>query len=210
MLAGGVNVRYPSGNTALLERIATDGLIVSEVPLGLAATRERFLVRNRLIAGLANGTVLVEAGLRSGARNTVAHARALNRHVLAVPGQVTSAMSVGPHLELRREGTILVTSASDVLESLAAVGEHLPPHLGAPAGPRDGLPALDALVLDATPVRSARPSARIASTAGVGVLEAGTALVRLEAAGLVTRVEGGWRLTELGRAPKATGPPAPA
>lgn len=203
VLAGGVDVRYPSGNAGMLERIAAAGLIVSEVPMGMAATRERFLVRNRLIAALANGTVLVEAGLRSGARNTFAHARALNRHVMAVPGQVTSAMSVGPHLELRREGSVLVTSASDVLETLAAVGDHLPPHLSAPVGPRDGLSGLEALVLDATPVRSARASSRIATVAGVDVIEAGTALMRLQAAGLVMRAEGGWRLTQAAKAPKA-------
>src|SRR5690606_23921427 len=94
VLACGIDRIYPASHELLLERIAASGLVVSEYPPGGVPARHRFLVRNRLIAGLAVGTVVVEAGLRSGAQRTAADAMSLGRQVMAVPGPVTSAMSV--------------------------------------------------------------------------------------------------------------------
>src|SRR5690349_14977775 len=100
--------------------------VVSEYPPGTTPARHRFLVRNRLIAAFGAGTVVVEAGRRSGALSTAAHARRLGRPVMAVPGPVTSAMSLGCHDLLRREWaddgppTRLVTCASDVLGEISA------------------------------------------------------------------------------------------
>src|SRR6185312_6809092 len=91
VLAGGVDVPYPAGHSALLHRIYRAGLVVSEYPPGVRPARHRFLVRNRLVAALSGATVVVEAGLRSGAANTAAWARALGRVVCAVPGPVTSS-----------------------------------------------------------------------------------------------------------------------
>src|SRR5918999_284212 len=95
VLACGVDRAYPASHQLLLERIAASGLVVSEYPPGGVPGRHRFLVRNRLIAGLAAGTVVVEAGMRSGAQRTASDALSLGRQVMAVPGPVTSAMSVG-------------------------------------------------------------------------------------------------------------------
>src|SRR5581483_6369718 len=103
VLAGGVDVAYPVDHSALLHRIRRSGLLVSEYPPGIRPARHRFLVRNRLVAALAGATVVVEAGLRSGAANTAAWARALGRVVCAVPGPVTSSASAGCH-ELLRNG----------------------------------------------------------------------------------------------------------
>ena len=86
----------------MLARIAAEGLVVSEAPPGGLPLRRRFLVRNRLIAALSGGTVVVEAGVRSGALSTARHARRIGRPVLAVPGPVTSGLSAGCHLILRQ------------------------------------------------------------------------------------------------------------
>src|SRR5690606_16235574 len=95
VLAGGVDVPYPRANSDLISRIGRSGALVTETPPGGAPARMRFLARNRLIAALSSGTLVVEAALRSGARTTVRHARELSRHVLAVPGPVSSVMSAG-------------------------------------------------------------------------------------------------------------------
>jgi DNA processing protein len=129
--AGGLDRPYPAGNSELFERIADSGLLLSESPPGAAPHRRRFLSRNRLIAGLSTGTVVVEAGRRSGSLNTAAHARRLGRAVMAVPGPVTSAMSEGSHDLLRgvRVGdhaeVRLVTCVEDVLAEVGAIGEGL-------------------------------------------------------------------------------------
>jgi len=95
VLASGIDVAYPAGHSSLLHRIAQQGLLISEYPPGVRPARYRFLTRNRLVAALAGATVVVEAGVRSGAANTAAWARALGRAVCAVPGPVTSSASAG-------------------------------------------------------------------------------------------------------------------
>jgi DNA processing protein len=97
VLACGVDVPYPAGHVELLNAIATQGAVVSEWPPGRTATRLRFLVRNRVIAALAAGILVVEAGQRSGALNSARHARDLSRPLMAVPGPITSDLSAGCH-----------------------------------------------------------------------------------------------------------------
>jgi DNA processing protein len=92
--------------------------VISEYPPGVLPARHRFLLRNRLIAALASGTVVVEAASRSGSLVTARHARDLDRPLMAVPGPVTSAMSAGCHQLIREHGAALVTSAADVLQGL--------------------------------------------------------------------------------------------
>src|SRR4051812_43661089 len=120
VLACGVDRPYPAANGALLNRIADSGLLISEWPPGAAPHQHRFLVRNRLIAGLTRGTVVVEAAARSGAMATANRARTLGKEVLAVPGPVTSAMSVGCHelLRDREAGATLVATAAHVIEAV--------------------------------------------------------------------------------------------
>jgi DNA processing protein len=97
VLACGVDVPYPTAHTDLFDAVAAQGVLVSEWPPGRHVSRLRFLVRNRVIAALATGTLVVEAGQRSGAVNTARHARDLRRRLMAVPGPVTSDLSAGCH-----------------------------------------------------------------------------------------------------------------
>ncbi|WP_397427927.1 DNA-processing protein DprA, partial [Pseudolysinimonas sp.] len=110
-LAGGVDRFYPSAHETLLTRIVDRGAVVSEVPLGTAPTKWRFLQRNRLIAAAARATVVVEAGWRSGSLNTAGHAAQLGRPLGAVPGPVTSSASAGCHRLIREYDAVCVSSA---------------------------------------------------------------------------------------------------
>lgn len=102
VLASGLGYGYPRGHHELFAAIAGQGVVVSEWPPDRAPTRPGFLVRNRVIAALSCGTVVVEAALRSGALSTARHARDLCRPLMAVPGPVTSDLSAGCH-EIIRE-----------------------------------------------------------------------------------------------------------
>jgi DNA processing protein len=120
VLANGLLSPYPSGHAVLFDRIAEAGLLVSEWPPDVVPQRHRFQIRNRLIAGLTAGTVVVEAGVRSGVFSTVRWARELGRVVMAVPGPITSVQSAGCHRLLRQPGVRLVTDIGDVVEVLGA------------------------------------------------------------------------------------------
>ncbi len=133
VLACGVDFPYPAGHAELFADIAAHGQVVSEWPPGRQPARMRFLVRNRVIAALSCGTVIVEAGERSGALNTARHAAELGKPLMAVPGPVTSAQSAGCHRIIREWGASCVTRAADIIEMLSplsATDEQ------APAGPR--------------------------------------------------------------------------
>lgn len=117
VLANGIDQVYPVGNASLLHAVMATGVVMTELPPGMHPTRQGFLARNRLIAALGGATVVVEAAARSGSASTVTRALELGRDVMAVPGPVTSMMSVGTH-ELIRDGATLVTSADDVRELL--------------------------------------------------------------------------------------------
>ena len=202
VLACGVDVAYPRGNDRLLARIGEVGVLVSEHPPGATPTRARFLVRNRLIAALSAGTVVVEAALRSGSLSTAGRAGELLRPVMAVPGPVTSAASAGCHALLRRteeEGVVhLVTCAAEVLALVGRLGADDAPELRGPERPRDELPELVRQVLEALPVRGGAGEATIAREAGVPVADVQQVLPPLLIHGLVERCESGWRLTALG------------
>jgi DNA processing protein len=196
VLACGIDRSYPAAHGALFGRIVETGLLVSEWPPGCAPLRHRFLVRNRLIAALTRGTVVVEAAARSGAQATARRARALGRQLLVVPGPVTSAMSVGCHELLRDEAAeaTLVSSADHVIEALGGIGSDLAAPPERPASPRDGLSDLAARVLDACPVRSGVGPDRLAAIAGCDVLDVLRVLPALELADLVQWTGTGWRL----------------
>jgi len=194
VLACGVDRAYPRTNAPLLEHLYEHGAVVAETPLGGAPQRIRFLARNRVIAALTRGTVVVEAAIRSGALNTAHWAQRLNRVVMGVPGPVTSPASGGVHQLLRTGGAELVTSAEEVLELVGAAGEHL---LDDPRGPvraRDAVPLRHQQVLDAVPLATGAPAASIARVAGLPAAEVSTALAHLETAGLVELDDEGWRL----------------
>ena len=199
VLAGGIDVPYPSGHSALLHRVAVNGLLISEYPPGVRPARYRFLTRNRLVAALSGATVVVEAGLRSGAANTAGWARALGRGVCAVPGPVTSAASAGCHELLRREGTVLVTRAQEIVEEVGRMGE-LADELAHPVTPLDGLTGAQRLIYEALPGRGTRTVDEISADAGVPVAQVLGPLAMLEIEGLVERHEGEWRLVKVAKA----------
>jgi DNA processing protein len=192
VLACGVERAYPRGHDQLLERIAQEGVVVSEVPPGSAPTRWRFVKRNRLIAAMSSATVVVEAGVRSGAGITAREAANLGRHVGAVPGPVTSASSAGAH-ELLRQGAVCITGAGDVAELLAPMGEQLALPVRGDERPHDGLSEPDARVYEALPLRRGAPLASIASVAGLDDATVAAALGRLELLGLARHDPAGWR-----------------
>ncbi|MGY1694889.1 DNA-processing protein DprA [Geodermatophilus sp. SYSU D00814] len=197
VLACGIDRAYPAAHSAVFERVVDGGgLLVSEWPPGAAPHRHRFLVRNRIIAGLTRGTVVVEAAARSGAQATARRARALGKQVLVVPGPVTSAMSVGCHELLREEesGARLVGNAAQVIEAVGSLGEDLADPAERPVSPRDGLSDLARRVLDACPVRVGVSAERLAAVAGCDPLEAMRVLPGLEVADLVQWTGTGWRL----------------
>jgi len=196
VMACGVDRAYPTAHRDLLDHLAAHGAVVSEAAPGCAPMRIRFLSRNRLIAALTAATVVVEASIRSGALNTANWAARLNRHLLAVPGPVTSAQSQGVHQLIRAGGAMLATSGDDVLEVVGRPGEHLIAEPRAETRARDRLSQRDQMVLDAVPVvRSAKPDS-IARTAGVGLKEVAGALLRLQKRGMVERQNDGWVLAE--------------
>jgi DNA processing protein len=196
VLACGADRAYPPAHRELLGYIADVGLVVSEAPIGGAPTRIRFLARNRLIAALAQGTVVVEAAIRSGALNTASWADGLGRVVMGVPGPVTSAPSQGVHELIRSRGALLVTRAEEVLEATAPMGDRTLPNLREPARPRDLLSATDRQVLDAVPVATAASPESISRTAGLALATVTAALERLRTAGLVLDRPSGWRLAD--------------
>lgn len=199
VLAGGVDRLYPAGNTELLQAIARTGCVVAESAPGSAPMRSRFLQRNRLIAAMTLGTVVVEAAWRSGALSTAAHAASLLRPVGAVPGPVTSMASAGCHRLLREGAAICVTDAAEVVDLVGDVGGDLavePTHGGrprSPGAPPPGLDAREAAVLEAVPLRGRATPDGIARAAGRSVADVGVALAFLELAGLVEREDGRWR-----------------
>jgi DNA processing protein len=194
VLACGADRSYPSAHHDLLEHLRRTSAVVAEVPPGCSPTRGRFLSRNRLIAALTRGTVVVEAAARSGALNTASWATRLNRHLMGVPGPVTSAQSQGVHELVRTGAASLVTRGEEVLEIVGEAGTHLATPARGPSRRRDRLPARDARVLDAVPVVRPAPVDSIAATAGMGLLEVQSALRRLARDGLVELMPRGWRL----------------
>lgn len=190
VMAGGLDQLYPKGNEQLLQRV---GSVVSEVAPGLRPTKAGFLARNRLLAALTVGTVLVEASHRSGALNTVRWSHALHRVVMAVPGPVHSAASVGPHRLVRDAEAVLVTDADEVM---AAVGP-LQPDPATAGQPRlfDAVPAELMAVREQLPARGGVSVESLVSRTGLAVPELLQRLAQLELRQLVRRREDdGWSL----------------
>ncbi|MFF9364347.1 DNA-processing protein DprA [Streptomyces griseoluteus] len=207
VVASGVDQAYPRGHTALIDRIAQQGLVIGELPPGDHPTPSRFIVRNRVIAALTRGTVVVEAACRSGSLATARAAQRLGRFTMGVPGPVTSGRSAGVH-ELLRGEAVLVTDAADVVELVGGIGELAPPRRG-PVLPRDLLDPDAATVLAALPTaRPARPE-EIAREARTTREEAVARLYELRALGYVERHDDGWKLTRQAMRPVGTDPHPP-
>ncbi|MCX4883860.1 DNA-processing protein DprA [Streptomyces sp. NBC_00847] len=193
VLACGVDRCYPRGHTELITRIAEQGLVIGELPPGGHPTPSRFIVRNRVIAALTRGTVVVEAAHRSGSLATARAAQRLGRHTMGVPGPATSALSAGVH-ELLRSDAVLVSDAAEVVELVGDMGELAPERCG-PVLPRDLLDPGARRVLAALPGRGAAPPREIARGAQTTQDDAIAKLYELRSLGYVERHGDGWKLT---------------
>ena len=128
----GLSNIFPPENKKLFELIAESGACISELPLQFEPMSENFPPRNRIIAGLSLGTIVIEAGFRSGALITAKAALENNREVMAVPGKIDSPLSRGAH-QLIKQGARLIESVEDVTEALGYIGEQLHSHVSAAA-----------------------------------------------------------------------------
>ncbi len=193
--AGGVDVIYPAENAGLAAAIAAKGLRVSEQPMGLEPQARHFPIRNRLIAGLAAATVVIEAAPKSGSLITAQLALGLGREVMAVPGHPMDPRA-GGCLNLIRDGAILVRGAQDVLAALAPTptrrrpaAPNAAPHRPAPRPLREAA-ALHRQILDRlgpSPVAEDQLIRDLALSAA----QAGPLLADLELEGRIARSEGG-------------------
>jgi DNA processing protein len=200
VLACGVDTAYPTGHDGLLHRIADTGIVVSELPPGSWPSRPRFLARNRLIAAMTRGTVVVEAAVRSGALNTAGWALDIGRDILAVPGPVTSAMSAGCHDLIRKAAATLVTDAQEVIDIVGDLGSDAAVEARGEPRPWDDLAPTTRDVLEALPARNAVTVDRICKDTGLAASACIAALAELSVAGLVLSGPGGWRLARRGGA----------
>ena len=183
-MAGGIDRLYPSGNASLFEKILDRGAVVAEQAPGASPTKWRFLQRNRLIAAMSSATIVIEAGQRSGALNTVTHAIELGRPVGAVPGPITSQSSAGCN-RLISEGLVSSICAPNEAADLAlGKAGWFQPELA-------GLGAYETRALDAMNSRSLSP-AEIASRAGLTSRETEIALGQLALLGFVKQTDRGW------------------
>jgi DNA processing protein len=210
VLGSGIDVAYPSGNRGLIEEIARRGTLVSEYPPGVPALPRRFPARNRLIAALSRGVVVVEGAAGSGSLITAEFALDLGSEVFAVPGPVTSPLSAVPH-ELIREGAPLARGSEDVLEALGLARSSA----GKPAL-LDGLSPEERRVLEGV-VGEPVTAEAIAGRADIPINEALAVLMSLEVRGLVRATAGRYQRTssaaaipaESHRLGPVTSPPCP-
>lgn len=196
VLACGVELPYPKGNHSMFNLIAEKGLIISEWPPGTGVMKHRFLTRNRVIAALTSGTVVIEAAHRSGARNTARHAAELGRVLMFTPGPVTSSMSAGAH-QLAREPweARLVTRAEEIIEDLTGIGGPLAAPPPPQRRPFDRLTEIEARLVESLPRGYVVETARLAAAAGVPAELAAETLERLLQSGWVDRIDNRWRLS---------------
>lgn len=196
VLACGIDQVYPAAHADLLAAVVERGLVVSELPPGEHPTRLRFLSRNRLIAAMTRATLLVEAAYRSGARNTVTWAAVCGRPVMAVPGPVTSALSVTPNRLLRDHEAELVSSIEDIRSLLSPVGQDALVGHEEPAAPIDLLDDDERTVLEVLPSRGGMGLEEVSIRAALPLARCAADLESLSARGLVTEtLMGEWQLT---------------
>ena len=179
----GLDIVYPRRNLGLAHRIAARGLIVSEYSLGTPSMAPNFPRRNRIIAGLASGTLVVEAALQSGSLITARLANEAGRDVFAIPGSIHSPQSRGCHA-LIKQGAKLVETAQDILEELRMPGAAVGVAPGAQAVPAGDEPLLAALGFDPVTLDA------LAARTGLGAAELSTRLLGLELDGLIARLPG--------------------
>ena len=176
----GLDIVYPARNRDLAHRIARDGALVSEFPLGMPALAANFPRRNRLISGMARGCLVVEAAVSSGSLITARLANEQGKDVFAIPGSIHSALSKGCHT-LIKQGAKLVDNVQDILEEL-----HLQSGPGiAPPGEREAHPLLALMGYDPCDVDT------LAALSGLAAAEVAALMTRFELDGHVAGLPGG-------------------
>mgnify|MGYP000846235060 FL=1 len=199
VMAGGVDVIYPAENAALAARIAETGVLVSEQPPGTEPAARHFPTRNRIVSGLSQAVVVIEAAHRSGTLITARNALDQGREVMAVPGHPMDARAAGCNA-LIRDGATLVRSAADVAEALALSGAALPQRIAAQA-PR-AIPAVESPRDPAQPIQlegrildrlgpSPTDENDLIRDLGQSAATVSAAILSLELQGRVTRMPGG-------------------
>ena len=194
VLAGGIDRFYPSSHSRLLGEIARTGAVITEQPPGVAPIGSRFLGRNRIIAALTSGTVVVEASLRSGSLNTAGHALRIHRPVGAVPGPVTSMQSAGCHAFVRDHGAVLVTDAGEVADLVGRIGLDLAPVKRGAVRSQDDLDPDDRTLYEVLPLRGYADITTLAQAASLTPRAVRAGLGRLQTRGdAVSDGADGWR-----------------
>lgn len=182
VLAGGLDNIYPTPNRSLAKKIvASGGALLSEYPAGMSAMPHQFLERNRLVSGLADAVVVVEAAARSGTLSTANHALDQGKEVFAVPGNITSPLSEGCN-QLIKNGATPLLSAQDVLEFLFPEGVKTQ-QISLLQGENDAENAILALL-----AQGFRDSAEILSKSGLTPIEFNQALTMLELRGAIKSI----------------------
>lgn len=193
--ACGIDYDYPARNAPLFERIARTGTIVSEFAPGTTPQRHRFLSRNRLVAAMTAGTVVVEAAFRSGALNTLNWAEALGKVTMAVPGPITTPGSLGCHQRIQEGRAQLVASGEEVRELISRVGDAdagAQYELDFAANPVQALSRNELKVYDAVPLHDGHTAEDIARDAGMRIPLVVHLLVVLEKHTLIRREGKSW------------------
>jgi DNA processing protein len=191
VIAGGIDIFYPPENEARQRAIGERGLLLAEQPPGVEPHARHFPSRNRIIAGLAHGTVVVEAALKSGSLITARNAGEFGRDVMAVPGSPLDPRAQGCN-QLIRDGAILIQNAADVLEAIrpfeVRVEQPTAPFTGAepPLDASDGERSAVIALLNQTPV----PVDEIIRQAALSAATVQTILLELELAGRLERHAG--------------------
>jgi len=201
VLGCGLDVDYPAANRALRRRLCGSGTVLSEYGAQAPPARHHFPRRNRLIAGLSLGVVVVEGGRRSGALVTARLALEANRSVYAVPGSIRNPMAEGPNELIRTSSAALVTGVVDVFEDLAPALVHSPPPIGGQAGaprPDDAERALLGELDDAP-----QPPDVLGGRLGLAPGRLAALLSQLEVKGWAARTGGAYALTGTGARARA-------
>jgi DNA processing protein len=183
VMGTGADRIYPARHRALAHRIATEGLLLTEFEIGTPPLAENFPQRNRIIAGLARGTLVVEAALPSGSLSTARAALEAGREVFAIPGSIHSPQSRGCHA-LIKQGAKLVESADDVTSELQWPS-NAAPAIAATAGPASETPLLHALGHEPTTLDA------LGARTGMSAADLNAQLLELELDGRVARLPGG-------------------
>ncbi|KQV76940.1 hypothetical protein ASC61_19120 [Aeromicrobium sp. Root344] len=194
VLACGADLDYPKSHAALIARIAEVGVVISEQAPGEKPIKNRFLSRNRLIAALTQGTVVVEARERSGSLNTLNWADQLGRATMALPGPVTSQQSAGVHAAIRAGKAVVVTTGREIVAELSGLGATTEEQPSLPLTEFDRLPPAARSTLDGLEWSTPRTVSEIAAAVRLSTREVRAALDLLERRDLAVRAGAEWML----------------